>query len=91
MFDTIKGYLATAAVVVGLVFAAVFKYRGNKIDELETVVNARERDIAVAAEVAKTVANNVEFAAMVNDDLKDTEVSNAKEVHTYSPGTTVTI
>jgi len=68
MFAQLKAYLLAAAGIAIAVFAAVFKYRGMKIDKLEHEVKEHE-----AKDKAQDfVADNREAAARA--EAKDHEV-----------------
>lgn len=59
IIDNIKSFLVAAALIAAAVFAALFKYRGERIDSLEDeVANHEAKDKAQDFE-----ANNREAAA----------------------------
>ena len=54
MFSALKGYLVAAGAAAIFIFAAIFKYRGNKIENLEVELEVEK----TKAKVAKKVADN---------------------------------
>lgn len=77
MFEQIKVYIYAAIAVVVAIFAAVFKYRGMKIDSLETEVEYHEKK----DEAQDFEKQNVEAAAKAEAD----------DVEIPTTSTTVTI
>jgi len=88
VFSTIKGY-GTAAIAVAIaIFVAIFKYRGNKITELEADVESVENKLEVAS---KVVAKEKEVAKFVADNRVakvEVEMKNDESDKHYNPNDT---
>lgn len=87
IFEQIKVYLIAAGVAVIGVLIAVFRARGAKIDNLNTVVAAKEKEIVVTA---KVVAAEKEAATFVADNRVakvEAEVASEAVDTKYDPST----
>ena len=86
IFEPFKLYIMAAGAAAVAIFIAVFKYRGNKVDELEAVVASKDKEIEVAA---KVVAQEKEVATFVADNrvAKVTGEVDVKETTKYDPST----
>ena len=85
-FNPLKGYIAAAGAAVIAVLIAVFKYRGNRINELERVVSAKNAEIEVAGKLADADKKAADFVADNRVAAAKGEV-NVENVTTYDPNT----
>ena len=77
MFSTLKGYLYAAGGLVVAVFAAMFAYRGHKIEKQEAQIEASKEDQAWLESGLNMQKETVKQVEKANEIL--TERSNAYE------------
>lgn len=81
----IKGYLTAGVIAVVTIFIAVFRYRGDKIDDLEEDIVAKDNAIVVTAKVVASEKKAAQYVA----DNRVAKVTAEEEVdeanHKYAP------
>jgi len=78
MIETLRKYTTAIITAVVLLFAAVFKYRGNKIENLQEDIKRKENEAEV---VAKIVEHNKKAASYVADNRVAKEVAENEEIN----------
>ena len=82
--NPIKSYLAAAVTAVVAILAAMYKYRGSKIEELESVVEAKDKELEVAAKVVKQEKKVAKFVA--DNMVAKAEAEHEEDDKHYTPG-----
>ena len=83
--DPIKGYIAIAATAIMGILFAVFKHRGNKIEELEAVVSSKDKEIIVAAKVVESERDAAQYVADNRVAAVKAEEVEDEDNHKYAP------
>ena len=81
MFETIKLYIMAAIAVVVAAFAAMFAYRGQRIDTLETELGVAETKAAVTAKVVEADREVADFEATNKVERAKAEARDYDEIN----------